>query len=419
MKKILFLLCLLPTLLWAQDDAKYLAGAVPVEDGFVTFRQTFKAPSLSQKDLYQALLMWATQKFQPTEQFQQNRLITQNETDGELGAIGEEYIVFSSSLLSLDRTRIYYQCKVNCNNGECTVELSHIRYWYDEARDGGVRYKAEEIITDEYGLNKKKTKLARVVGKFREKTIDFKDQFFKDIETAIGKNAVSTSSNTQTTQPVTTNTVTTNDKVVNVNIPAKTATTAVNTATVVTTTTTNSNVTTSTSSAKTNNMEGYRKVSPDQIPGNAVKLISDYFIITAGNNELYNPMAGGWGGLGNLFNRPVAYCFIDPSRYTYGIMQKNDTYTLSFYTPAYQDAIQYVGTHSGRDGNKVEGCKLTPITTPSGSKAFAEAWLIIECKKIATQLLTPSSITDPEVKAKYPNKQTEMFVGEIIGVWMK
>ena len=143
MKKILFLLCLLPSLLWAQDDAKYLAGAVPVEDGYVTFRQTFKAPSLSQKELYQALLMWANGKFQPTDQFPQNKLITQNEANGELGAIGEEYLVFSSSLLSLDRTRIYYQCRVECAAGECTVELSRIRYWYDEARDGGVRYRAE------------------------------------------------------------------------------------------------------------------------------------------------------------------------------------------------------------------------------------------------------------------------------------
>ena len=58
-------------------------------------------------------------------------------------------------------------------------------------------------------------------------------------------------------------------------------------------------------------------------------------------------------------------------------------------------------------------------STPSGSKAFAEAWLVIECKKIATQLLTPSSVTDPAVKAQYPNKQTELFVGEIIGAWMK
>lgn len=413
MKKILFLLCLLPSLLWAQDDAKYLAGAVPVEDGYVTFRQTFKAPSLSQKELYQALLMWANGKFQPTDQFPQNKLITQNEANGELGAIGEEYLVFSSSLLSLDRTRIYYQCRVECAAGECTVELSRIRYWYDEARDGGVRYRAEEIITDEFGLNKKKTKLARVVGKFREKTIDFKDQLFKDIENAIGKNAVQAApAVTKAQQAPATSGVTTNDKVVTVNVPTTAPATPV-----VTTVANNAQPAQAASVAQ--GMEGFRKVNPDQIPGNAVKLISDAFIITAGNDELFNPMAGGWGGLGNLFNRPVAYCFIDPSRYTYGIMQKNDTYTLSFYTPAYQDAIQYVGTHSGRDGNKVAGSKLTPITTPSGSKAFAEAWLIIECKKIATQLLTPSSVTDAAVKAQYPNKQTEMFVGEIIGVWMK
>ena len=414
MKKILLLLFMLPTLLWAQDDAKYLAGAVPVEDGYVTFRQTFKAPSLSQKDIYQSMLLWATQKFQKNEQFPQNQLITQDEAAGELGAVGEEYLTFSSSFLSLDRTRIYYQCRVKCLPGECTVELSHIRYWYDEARDGGVRYSAEEIITDEHGLNKSKTKLARVVGKFREKTIDFKDQLFKDIASTIGNNAVQTASAPAAQPAKEESAVTTNDKVVTIGVPAAPATT---TAVAVAAQTTQPAATPATPAAK--GMEGFRQITPDQIPGNAVKLISDAFIITAGNDELFNPMAGGWGGLGNLFNRPVAYCFIDPARYTYGIMQKNDVYTLTFYTPAYQEAIQYVGTHSGRDGDKVAGSKLTPITTPGGGKAFAEAWLVIECRKIATQLLTPSSVTDAAVKAQYPNKQTELFVGEITGVWMK
>lgn len=410
MKKILFLLLLLPTLLWAQDDAKYLAGAVPVEDGHVTFRQTFKAPSLTQKDLYQALLLWANQKFQPSKDFAQNRLITENEATGELGAIGEEYLVFASSLLSLDRTRIYYQFRARCEQGACTVEIDHIRYWYDEARDGGIRYRAEELITDEHGLNKKKTKLARVIGKFREKTIDFKDQLFKEIGAAIGKNAVTSA---PAPQPARSAGVTTNDKVVTIGAAATTAATVPGMAA------TASRPAQATPAPAGKGMEGFKKIEPTQIPGNVIKMWNDYFIITAGNDELFNPMAGGWGGLGNLFNRPVAYCFIDPSRYTYGIMQKHDTYTLTFYSPAHQDAVQYVGTHSGRDGDKVAGSKLTPITTPSGSKAFAEAWLVIECKKIATQLLTPSSVTDPAVKAKYPDKQTELFVGEIIGVWMK
>ncbi len=405
MKKLLLLLCMLPSFIWAQDDAKYLAGAVPVEDGYVTFKQTYKAPSLSKKDLYQSVLLWATQKFATNEKFPQNKLITQDEAKGELGAIGEEYIVFSSSLLSLDRTRIYYQFRATCEDGTCNVEISHIRYWYDEARDGGVRYKAEEVITDEYGLNKKKTKLARVIGKFREKTIDFKDQLFKEIGDAIGQNSVQASKPAETKANVQADNT----------IVIPTAAPAVTQAPV-------QAVTANTANAQDNakGMEGFKKIDAYQIPGNIIKMISeDHMIITAGNDELFNPMAGGWGGLGNLYNRPVAYCFIDPARYTYGIMQKNDTYTLTFYTPAYQNAIQYVGTHSGRDGDKIKGSNLTPITTPSGSKAFAEAWLIIECKKIASQLFTPSSIVDAEVKAKYPNKQTELFVGEIIGVWMK
>jgi len=39
-------------------------------------------------------------------------------------------------------------------------------------------YRAEEWINDRYGLNKKQTKLARVSGKFRRKTIDRKDYLF-------------------------------------------------------------------------------------------------------------------------------------------------------------------------------------------------------------------------------------------------
>lgn len=405
---------MLPTLLWAQDDAKYLAGAVPVENGFVTFRQTFRAPALSQKELYQSILLWATQRFQSNDTFVQNKLITQDEARGELGAIGEEFIVFSSNLLSLDRSRIYYQCRVDCKDGECTVELSRIRYWYDEARDGGVRYKAEEIITDENGLNKSKTKLARVVGKFREKTIDFKDQLFHEVETAIGKSAV-TAAPAPAAQPAQMAVLDNpNERVVTIGAPAVPAVVAVPAATVQT-----APATPAPAAQTSTGMEGFRKITPEQIPGNAVKLISDAFVITAGDDELFNPMTGGWGGLGNLFNRPVTYCFIDPARYTYDIMLKNDTYTLSFYTPAYGEAVHYLGTHSGRDGDKVAGSKLTPITTPSGSKAFAEAWLIIECRKIATQLLTPSSVTDEAVKAQHPGKQTQLFVGEIIGAWMK
>ena len=45
MKQLLLLTLFIPALLWAQDDSKYLAGAVPVENGKVVFAKEINAPS--------------------------------------------------------------------------------------------------------------------------------------------------------------------------------------------------------------------------------------------------------------------------------------------------------------------------------------------------------------------------------------
>ncbi|MBP6069743.1 MAG: flavin reductase [Bacteroides sp.] len=149
-------------------------------------------------------------------------------------------------------------------------------------------------------------------------------------------------------------------------------------------------------------------------------LSEDWMLITAGNNSQFNMMTASWGGLGFLYEKPVTYCFINPTRYTYQLMEKNDTYTLSFYTEAYRNALQYCGSNSGKDTDKVKGAGLTPITTPLGSKAFSEAWLIIECRKLVSQSLTPEAINNNELQQKWMGKQLhKMYIGEIINVWVK
>jgi hypothetical protein len=64
--------------------------------------------------------------------------------------------------------------------------MVNIRYLYDENRNGGERYSAEELITDEECMNKDKTKLLKTIGKFRRKTIDLKDELFLDASKAFG-----------------------------------------------------------------------------------------------------------------------------------------------------------------------------------------------------------------------------------------
>ncbi len=447
MKKILLLLLMIPIWGWAQTDSKYLSGAVPVVDGKVTFTQTINIPGATKEAIFNMVNNWAKEQFKTNEKFPNNKLITENAQNGEIGAIGEEYVIFSSSALSLDRTRIYYQFIVQCEYEKCDLTMTRIRYWYNEARDGGERYDAEELITDENGLNKKKDKLARVIGKFRSKTIDYKDNLFKSVANSITEQlqkpvntapkevqkakettapsvitidvskGIASSSLSQGENPTEIKSNTTS--------PIENTVTAATTVPVATKTVIGSAYGTKQTDiheeTTATSMEGYKRIAPENIPGNIYKMLSqDWMLITAGNNEKFNMMTASWGGLGNLYQKPVAFCFINPSRYTYQLMEKNDTYTLTFYNENSREALKVCGSQSGRNTDKVKASGLTPLTTPSGSKAFKEAWLIIECKKMVAQSLNPEALKNETLKQEWEGKTMhKMYIGEIINIWMK
>lgn len=443
MKKILLLLLMIPVWGFAQTASKYLAGAVPVVDGKVTFTQTINVPGASQEAIYNMVSNWAKEQFKTNELFPNNKLITEDTRKGEIGAIGEEYLVFSSGALSLDRTRIYYQFIIQCKPGKCELTMTRIRYWYNEARDGGERYNAEEIITDENGLNKKKNKLARVIGKFRSKTIDYKDDLFKSVANSITeqlqkpvvsaapKEEIKEAEEQASPSVITIDTSKGIASAQSAPVAAKAVAVAVPVATVSKAVTVSGasdsgnkqvSVNTNTVTASVpSSLEGYKKIDPENIPGNIYRMLSqDWMLITAGNDEKFNMMTASWGGLGNLYQKPVAFCFINPSRYTYQLMEKNDTYTLSFYNESNREALKLCGSQSGRDTDKIKASGLAPLTTPSGSKAFNEAWLIIECKKMVAQSLNPEALKSETLKQEWEGKAMhKMYIGEIINVWMK
>ena len=119
MKKFiaLFLICL-PLMAVAQTDNKYLEGAVPVKNDKVEFSTELQVPAMTKQQIYDTMLDWANNKFQPKDKFNARVLYT-NPQDGSIAVGGEEYMVFSSSALSLDRTRIYYLLSIVCDNGKC------------------------------------------------------------------------------------------------------------------------------------------------------------------------------------------------------------------------------------------------------------------------------------------------------------
>ena len=167
-------------------DSKYLVGAVPVIDDKVVFETNISAPGLSAGQIYSKLLGYMTAMTKEKNQLEQSRIAIKDSIKHEICGSYQEWLVFKDKALVLDRTRFMYNLLAKCEDGKATLTITRIYYLYDEERQPQ-NYRAEEWITDEYGLKKNKQKLSRVTGKFRRKTIDRKDYIFNKIETLLNK----------------------------------------------------------------------------------------------------------------------------------------------------------------------------------------------------------------------------------------
>ena len=158
-------------------DQKYLAGAVPLVDGKVVFNTVIQAPGKSAAQIQDIVWKYMQKMVKEKNQFEQSRIVVNDSVKHEVVGNYQEWLVFKSTALVLDRTRLMYNLIAKCEDGKADITMTRINYLYDEEREPQT-YKAEEWITDKEGLNKKQTKLARVSGKFRRKTIDRKDFLF-------------------------------------------------------------------------------------------------------------------------------------------------------------------------------------------------------------------------------------------------
>ena len=130
----------------------------------------------------------------------------------------------------------------------------------------------------------------------------------------------------------------------------------------------------------------------------ALNLIGkQWMLVTAGTSEKFNTMTASWGGLGWLWNKPVAFVFIRPERYTHGFIEASDCMTLSFYGEEYREALKICGTMSGRDTDKVAATGLTPEELESGNMTFGEARLTLDCRKLFKSSMQEANFIDKEL----------------------
>lgn len=141
----------------------------------------------------------------------------------------------------------------------------------------------------------------------------------------------------------------------------------------------------------------YEAISPEEFNENIFKLVGkDFTVITAG--EKPNSMVASWGGIGIMFNKPVTWNFLRANRYTLEKMRETGTFTMCWFPDQYKGDIMQFGTKSGRNTDKMAQTKLTPMATPDGYPAYAEAKIIIECKLIAASTVSKDEFYTEEAK---------------------
>lgn len=168
----------------------------------------------------------------------------------------------------------------------------------------------------------------------------------------------------------------------------------------------------------------FQEISYEMLEMNPFTAIGqDGFLITAGNEDHWNTMTASWGALGILWGKPVMMIFVRDTRYTYEFLEKAEGFTCSFFGPDMADALAYCGSHSGRDGSKVEPTGLSPVTleAPDGTErvTFDQANLVFSCSKASRMPIDPKQFVLPEaIERHYPEKDYHVlyigFVDQIL-----
>jgi flavin reductase (DIM6/NTAB) family NADH-FMN oxidoreductase RutF len=146
----------------------------------------------------------------------------------------------------------------------------------------------------------------------------------------------------------------------------------------------------------------------------------DWFLLAAGDFAAgqFNCLTVGWGGLAHLWDRPVALVAVKPTRHTFGFLERFPSFTLNHFPPQFRKALLYLGTHSGRDGDKIAASGLIPMASSAvPAPCFAEADLVLECLQAYADDYRPEqALLEALQSGERSGRTHRFFFGEVRAV---
>ena len=168
---------------------------------------------------------------------------------------------------------------------------------------------------------------------------------------------------------------------------------------------------------------GYTKFNvAEDFTDNGLQWFRDAQLLAAGDKTKSNAMTIGWGGIGTLWQRPAMTVYVAEKRYTKEFMDKAEYFTVMSFDVEYSKILNYMGTKSGRDGDKAAALGLHTAYTANGTPYYTEANMVIECKIMYAAPFDPNGFKSDVPKNMYshfPAGIHSMYIGEVVNAWRK
>jgi len=134
-----------------------------------------------------------------------------------------------------------------------------------------------------------------------------------------------------------------------------------------------------------------------------------------------NPMTIGWGQIGVAWGKPVFLVMVRPSRFTYGLMEKAEAFSVNVPGADLAEACTLCGTRSGRDTNKIAE---TGLAAERGVELdvpiLAECPVHYECRILQKSMIDPATLDGDVGRSCYPEGDHHaVWWGEIVGAFRR
>ncbi|NLA92655.1 MAG: flavoredoxin [Spirochaetales bacterium] len=124
------------------------------------------------------------------------------------------------------------------------------------------------------------------------------------------------------------------------------------------------------------------------------------FLITAGDAEKWNTMTATWGFMGFIWRKPTYGIVVRNTRYTYQFLEEGEHFSVSLFPPQYKEALEFCGTHSGRDTDKMAATGLNVVSLDN-YLTYSEANTVFCCRLASKTPVTPDGFIDPSIIENY------------------